>query len=68
MGGHRLWKFQVRKRADRWEVWQFNGLSWVKHSDYWKWTLAMQMATGQMPYGDVPNGYQRVLSLVWSRP
>lgn len=65
MGGHRLGKFQVRKRDGRWEVWTFTGTSWERHSTYWTWTLAMMLATGQMPYGDKFGDYRRVLRLIW---
>jgi len=57
-------RFQVRKRAGRWEVWAFVGRSWELVERLFSFDHAMILATGQAPYRENP-GWVRTMSLAW---
>jgi hypothetical protein len=46
-------RFQVRKRAGRWEVWSLRegAKSWWKDVDFPTFWQAMLQVTGDLPYG-----------------
>ena len=46
-------RFQVRKREGQWEVWALLGRSWQLLDRFFSYRLAMTMATGQTPYGEL---------------
>lgn len=56
-------RFQVRKRGRLWEVWVFQGRSWRLLESFHSFNWAMILATGQDPYGDLPQ-WKRKLKLV----
>jgi hypothetical protein len=50
-----IWDFirtrkQIRKRDRLWELWVFDGRSWVRVSQSSSWTRMMWMATGLEEY------------------
>ena len=62
---HRNGKFEIRKAGRVWEVWMFNGRSWIWQLTVGTWAVGMFLATGQTPYSENIGPYERRVSLAW---
>lgn len=63
-----IWDFirtrkQIRKRDRLWELWVFNGRSWVRVAQSSSWARVMWMATGAEEHR--PRNEHMVPTVVW---